>query len=76
MNMSVDWDVIIHVMNNDTGQAHGFAIQHYFDQGVALRPGESCDLSFFASTSGSFRVYNIVFDTTEAFEQAQLNVNP
>ncbi len=75
MNVTVDSDVIIHVLNNDTSQTHGFAIQHYFDQGVALQPGRSCDLTFFASQTGTFPVYNTIFDTTDVFEHGQLNVN-
>jgi hypothetical protein len=76
MNVSVNWDVIIHVLNSDTSQSHGFAITHYFEQGVVLQPGKSCDIAFFASQTGAFPVYNTVFDTTDPFEHAQLNVNP
>jgi hypothetical protein len=76
MNVTVDWDVIIHILNNDTSQTHGFAITHYFDQGVTLQPGKSCDLTFFASQTGTFPIYNTIFDTTDLFEHAQLNVNP
>jgi hypothetical protein len=76
MKVSVDWDVIIHLLNNDTSQSHGFAITHYFEQGVVLQPGKSCDLAFFASQTGVFPVYNTIFDTTDRFEHAQLNVNP
>jgi hypothetical protein len=75
MNVTVDQDVIIHILNNDTSQTHGFAITHYFDQGVVLQPGKSCDLAFFASQTGTFPVYNTIFDTTDAFDNAQLNVN-
>ena len=76
MNVTADWNVTIHVLNNDTSQTHGFAIKQYFDQGVALQPGKSCGLAFFASQTGTFPVYNTVLDTTDLFEQAQLNVNP
>ena len=74
MNVSLDWSVFMHVFNNDTSQSHGFAIKHYFEQGVALKPGESCDLFFFAGTPGTFPVYNTILDTTDAFENAQLNI--
>jgi hypothetical protein len=76
MNVTVDWGVIIHVLNNDTSQPHGFAINQYFGSGVALQPGKSCDLTFLASQTGTFSVYNTIFDTTDLFEHAQLNVNP
>lgn len=75
MNVTVDRDVIIHIVNNDTSQPHGFAITHYFEHGVILQPGKSCDLTFFASQTGIFPVYNTVFDTTDLFEHAQLTVN-
>ena len=74
MNVTVSWNVIIHLWNNDTTQTHGFAMKHYFEQGVALRPGQSCDLAFYASLAGTFPVYNTIFDTTQYFENAQLNV--
>ena len=76
MNVTVDSNVIIHILNNDTSQTHGFAITHYFDQGVTLQPGKACDLTFFASQTGTFPVYNIIFDTTDLFEHSQLSVNP
>jgi hypothetical protein len=75
MNVTVNWDVIIHILNNDTSQTHGFAITHHFDQGIPLQPGKSCYLGFFASQTGTFPVYNTIFDTTDLFEHAQLNVN-
>ena len=76
MDVTVNWDINIHILNNDTTQPHGFAITHYFDQGVILQQGKSCDLAFFASEIGTFSVYNTIFDTTDAFEYAQFNVNP
>lgn len=79
MNLTIDSNVLIHVLNNDPSrisQTHGFAIRHYFEQGIALQPGECFNLTFIASTSGSFPVYSTIHDSVEAYEQAQLNVNP
>ena len=76
MNVTLGQSVMIHVLNNDTVQAHGWAITHYFAQGVALRPGQSCDVAFNASQAGTFQIYNTIVDTTEFFEHAQLNVAP
>ena len=45
------------ICNSDPVEAHGFAISHYFDQGVTLRPGESYKISFVANDTGAFAVY-------------------
>jgi heme/copper-type cytochrome/quinol oxidase subunit 2 len=74
INVTVGQGVAIHVWNNDTIQAHGFAIAHYFNQGIALRPGQSCDVVFTASQAGTFPIFNTIVDTTEMFEHSQLNV--
>jgi hypothetical protein len=76
MNVTVVWDVIIHVLNNDTSQPYGFAINQYFGSGVALQPGKSCDLTFLASQTGTFSVYNTIFDTTDLFEPLNLTSTP
>ena len=65
--------ITIHAWNNGT-VPHGFAIQHYFDQGTYLQPGQSCDLTFPASQQGTFQIYSNEPDPT--FSLAQLNVNP
>ncbi len=49
--------VTIHVQNNDTTEGHGFEIDHYFDRGVVLGPGESYDVVFTATVQGSFRFF-------------------
>jgi heme/copper-type cytochrome/quinol oxidase subunit 2 len=74
MNVTLKQMVGIHLSNNDT-QAHGFAIDHYFIQGALVPPGQTYEVSFDACQSGTFKIYNTVFDTTDAFEHAQLNVN-
>lgn len=76
MNVTVGRSVTIHVINNDTVQSHGFAIQHYFS-GFALGPGTCSDVTFTAEQSGSFLVYCNISCTIHVFMQnGKLNVNP
>ena len=78
MNVAKGQRITIHLWNNDTTvqETHGFAITHYFDGGVALRPGETYDLTFTANQSGSFLVYcNILCVGVHAYMQnGRLNV--
>lgn len=57
MKVCVGQTVTIRVMNVNSSEVHGFAIDHYFDSGVALSPGESYTLTFVARAAGYFRVY-------------------
>ncbi len=45
--------------NLDTVEAHGFAIDTYFDRGVILAPGTAYQISFIASQTGNFRIFCI-----------------
>src|SRR5690348_3005508 len=38
MNVSRGQNVVIHVVNNDSAQAHGFTIIHYLDNGIIVNP--------------------------------------
>jgi len=77
MNVSLGQNVVIHVVNNDTSQAHGLSISHYFDSGLTLSPGECSDVRFVASQPGSFNVFCNIFCTIHIFMQSgRLNVNP
>jgi hypothetical protein len=58
---------------NDSTVTHGFAVDHYFAQGTSLQPGQSCDLTFSASQSGTFAIYGNEPDPV--FLLAQLDVN-
>ena len=73
MNVTQGQTITIHAFNNGTA-AHSFAIAHYFDKGTSLLPGQSCDLTFTASQTGSFWLYGSEPDPV--FVIAQLNVNP
>jgi len=76
MNVTLGSTVTIHVINNDTVQSHGFAIQRYFS-GFALGPGKCSDVTFSADQSGSFLVYCYISCTIHVFMQnGKVNVNP
>src|SRR2546422_5161496 len=68
MNVTLGRSVTIHVINNDTVQSHGFAIQRYFS-GFALGPGTCSDVTFTADQSGSFLVYCYISCTINVFMQ-------
>jgi heme/copper-type cytochrome/quinol oxidase subunit 2 len=75
MNVSVGQNVLIHVWNNDTSQAHGFTISRYFDSGLTLAPGDCSDVRFVANQPGSFNVFCQIFCTIHLFMQSgRLNV--
>jgi nitrous oxide reductase len=63
------------VCNMDKVQAHGFAINHYFDRGIALGPGQVYRLSFTAKDAGHFVIYCVVFCSAHNFMVAQLVVS-
>ena len=64
------------VCNEDQTQAHGFAIQTYFDRGVALAPGEAVTIQFTATLPGTFIIYCNIFCTVHAFMVGRLIVSP
>jgi len=68
--------VMIHLENTDPLEPHGFAIDHYFDSGIALRPGKTYDLTIVADQSGTFRVFCNIFCTIHVYMQnGELIVN-
>jgi heme/copper-type cytochrome/quinol oxidase subunit 2 len=76
MNVTNGRSVTIHVINNDTVQSHGFAIQRYFG-GFALGPGRCSDVTFTADQLGSFTVYcYIACSIHPLMQNGKLNVNP
>ena len=77
MNVSFGQNVVIHVWNNDTSQAHGFTISHYFDSGLTLAPGNCFDVRFAANQRGSFNMFCQIFCTIHlSMQNGRLNVNP
>ncbi len=61
ISVRIGQTVTIHIINCASAESHGFAIAHYFDAGVSLRPGESYDLTFTAKQAGQFRVFCNIF---------------
>ena len=78
MNVTLGENVIIQVYNNDTAEAHGFQISHYFDQGLSqsgLAPGKCYDVRFVATQQGSFMVICNIFCTIHpSMQNGRLNV--
>ncbi len=66
--------VNLFVCNVDSVSAHGFAIDHYLDGGVALRPGETFRVSFVADRSGNFTIFCNIFCPVHILMRAQLRV--
>jgi heme/copper-type cytochrome/quinol oxidase subunit 2 len=62
------------VCNDDSTQAHGFAIQTYFDRGVVLAPGDAFKVEFKATIPGTFVIYCNIFCTVHAFMVSRLIV--
>ena len=78
MNVTRGQNVIIHVINNDTVQAHGFQVTHYFDTGIlgGLAPGRCYDVKFTANVQGTFLVQcNISCSIHILMQSGRLNVN-
>ncbi len=79
MNVTLGQDVIIHIVNNDTVQAHGFQVIHYFNTGIlgGLAPGKCYDVKFSANLAGTFAVQcNIGCSIHILMQSGRLNVNP
>jgi heme/copper-type cytochrome/quinol oxidase subunit 2 len=77
MHVQKGQTVKIHIVNiaGASYEVHGFAIDHYFDNGVKLRPGESYNLTFVATQVGTFRVYCNAWCTIHpSMENGLLNV--
>ncbi len=58
------------VCNMDDYSPHGFAIQHYFDVGVALMPHDSYRISFVADEDGTFTMYCNIFCPVHPYMQS------
>lgn len=64
------------VCNLDRAESHGFAIDHYFDGGVTLRPGDAYRFTFVADKPGTFTVFCNVFCTVHIYMRGALVVLP
>lgn len=74
MDAKVGQNVTIVVCNADPSQAHGFQIDHYYDNRlVSLAPGQVLRVSFIATQEGTFRVYcQILCSVHWAMQNGQL----
>ena len=62
--------VNIIVCNQDDYSPHGFAIQNYFDRGIAIMPHESFRISIVADQAGTFTIYCNIFCPEHAYMQS------
>jgi nitrous oxide reductase len=69
-----DW-VNLTFCNLDSVEAHGFAIDIYFDRGVILSPGTAYQVSFRAFQAGSFRIFCTNFCTVHKYMSGKLVVS-
>lgn len=63
-------EVNILVCSDDSYSPHGFAIQHYFDQGIAIMPHQSFKISFLADQDGTFTIYCNIFCPVHPYMQS------
>lgn len=61
--------------NIDSVEAHGLAIDTYFDRGVILSPGTAYQISFTAYQTGSFRIFCTNFCTVHKYMSGELVVS-
>lgn len=61
--------------NLDSVEAHGFAIDTYFDRGVILSPGTAYQIAFTAYQTGSFRIFCTNFCTVHKYMSGRLAVS-
>ena len=61
--------------NTDSVEAHGFAVDTYFDRGVILAPGTAYQISFTASQTGTFRIFCTNFCTVHRYMNGRLVVS-
>jgi FtsP/CotA-like multicopper oxidase with cupredoxin domain len=67
-------NVTITVVNDGKVEAHGFAIDGYFPQGLIVGPGESDSVTFTANQEGNFTFYCNIFCTVHQYMIGQLVV--
>jgi hypothetical protein len=67
--------VVLRLINNDSVQPHGLAVQFYTPNGIVARLGETKSISFQATTTGKFQIYEPISTTIYVYEKAELDVN-
>jgi FtsP/CotA-like multicopper oxidase with cupredoxin domain len=66
--------VVLRLINNDSVQPHGVAVQFYAPNGIVAHLGETKSISFQATITGKFRIYEPIFTTIDVYEKAELDV--
>ena len=66
--------VTINVVNEDDVEPHGFSVAGYLDAGITVLPGKTTTITFYAISSGDFRVYCNVICAVHVFMQNGLLV--
>ena len=66
--------VVLRIINNDSTQAHGLAVQFYAPNGIVAYLGEAKSINFQATTTGKFQIYEPVITTIYVHEKAELDV--
>lgn len=61
IKVSLGDTVIIHIISENSTEAHGFTIGHYFDPGVGLLPGGTYTVKFVANENGTFIITCLIF---------------
>jgi hypothetical protein len=66
--------VVLRLINNDSAQSHGLAVQLYAPNGMVAHLGETKLISFQAITTGKFQIYDPIITTIDVYERAELDV--
>ena len=67
MEVELGDTVIIHIISQNSQEAHGFTILHYFDPGVGLFPGGTYTVKFVANENGTFVITCLLFCAIHPF---------
>src|SRR2546425_9199430 len=66
--------VVLRLINNDSSQSHGLAVQSYTLNGIVALRGETKSISFQATTTGKFQIYDPIITTVKFLEKGELDV--
>ena len=67
MDVQMGDTVIIHIISQNSVEAHGFTILHYFDPGAGLLPGGTYTVKFVADENGTFVITCLLFCAIHPF---------
>jgi heme/copper-type cytochrome/quinol oxidase subunit 2 len=63
-------EVTIKVINEDTVEPHGFAVAGYLPAGITVLPGKTDTITFYAGSTGDYKVYCNVICAIHTFMQS------